>query len=94
MVASDFWLPDRCLVSTLAGGCGSDLSFVSSFAPFSSASSVISINRRRRRELEEDVIDPDAVWRRQAEDRALSFKSEACVRGRTVSCGVNLSRTD
>jgi hypothetical protein len=100
MVASDFWLPDRCLVSIIGGdcGCGCDCdsggSFDSSFAPFSSASSVISINRRRRSELEEDVIDPEAVWRRQADDRALSFKSEACANGSTVSCGLNLSMTD
>lgn len=40
------------------------------------------------------MIDPEAVWRRHAEDRALSFKSVACVRGSTVSCGLNLSRTD
>lgn len=100
MVASDFWLPDRCLVSAIGGDCGcgcgcdSGCSLDSSFAPFSSASSVISINRRRRSELVEDVIDPEAVWRRQADDRALSFKSAACANGRTVSCGLNLSRTD
>lgn len=66
----------------------------SSFVPFSSASSVISISRRRRSELEEEVIEVDAVWRRQAEDRALSVRSEALDRGSMVSLGVNLSITN
>lgn len=88
-VASDFWLPDLCRGwSSGLGGCASSL------APFSSASSVISINRRRRRELDEDVMEVDAVWSRQAEDSALSVSSAARARGRTVSLGVNLSRKD
>lgn len=67
----------------------------SSFVPLSSASSVISINRPRRRELEEEeVTEVEAVWRRQAEDKALSVRSEALDRGSTVSFGVNLSVTD
>jgi hypothetical protein len=60
----------------------------------SSASSTISINRRLRRELEEDVIDPDAAWRRQADDKALSVRSVASLNSKVVSCGENLSRID
>lgn len=63
-VASDLRLPDRSLTSLLGGGGAWDgcaLSLLSSFAPFSSASSVISISRRRRRELDDEVIEPDAV---------------------------------
>lgn len=57
-VASDLILPDLWRASDWGGGTG----FVaSSFVPFSSASSVISINRRRRRELEEEVIEVEAV---------------------------------
>lgn len=98
-VASDLRLPDLCLVSVTDGGCCScscscPCSFVSSFVPVSSASSVISISRRRRRELDEEVIDPEAVCKRQADDRALSLSSDAWVRASTVSFGVNLSRTD
>lgn len=93
IVASDLRLPDLCLVSVLDGG-GCSCSFVSCFVPFSSASSVISISRRRRRELDEDVIDPDAVCKRHADDRALSLSSDAWDRASTVSFGVNLSRTD
>lgn len=62
-VASDFWLPDFRL-SLLGGNCGCDgcaFCLDSSFAPLSSASSVISISRRRRRELEDEVIEPEAV---------------------------------
>jgi len=92
MVASDLRLPDL-FISVLGGGRCS-CSFVSSFVPLSSASSVISINRRRRSELDEDVIDPDAVCRRHADDRALSLSSDAWDRASTVSFGVNLSRTD
>lgn len=44
MVASDIWLPDRCLGSDCGGSGGSfDSPFGSSFVPFSSASSVISL---------------------------------------------------
>lgn len=92
MVASDFWLPDNRRASDLGGGSG--CWYGSSFEPFSSASSVISINRRRRSELEEEVIEPDAVWRRHADDKALSFKSDAWAKTSTVSFGVNLSVTD
>jgi hypothetical protein len=88
-VASDFMLPDLCRASDWGGGTG-----FSSSLPFSSASSVISINRRRRRELEEEVIEVEAVCRRHADDNALSVRSEALVNGRTVSFGVNLSVTD
>lgn len=95
MVASDIWLPDLCLSSDWSGdgGCfGSSVD--STFVPFSSASSVISLKRRRRRELVEEVIDPDAVWRRQADDSALSLRSEAWVMAKMVSFGVNFSVTD
>lgn len=95
MVASDIWLPDRCLGSDWGGGGGSFVSsFDSSLVPFSSASSVISLRTRRRRELDEEVSDPDAVCRRHAEDKALSLRSEAWVKGSTVSFGVNFSVTD
>lgn len=92
-VASDFWLPGLCRGSSVLGGDGA-FPLTSSFPPLSSASSVISIRRRRRSELDEEVIDPDAVWSRQADDKELSLRSEAWVRGKTVSFGVNLSRTD
>jgi hypothetical protein len=51
----------------------------------SAASSVISSNLRRRRELDEDVSDPEAVCKRQAEERAVSVKSAGAVRGKVVS---------
>lgn len=57
-VASDLMLPDLSRISGWGGGTGL---LTSSFVPFSSASSVISINRRRRRELEEEVIEVEAV---------------------------------
>lgn len=95
MVASDIWLPDLCIGSDWTGAGGCFVSSVdSSFVPFSSASSVISLKRRRRRELDEEVIDPDAVWRRQAEDKALSLRSDAWVMAKMVSFGVNFSVTD
>lgn len=90
-VASDLTLLGLRRASDWGGGIGIG---ASSFVPFSSASSVISISRRRRRELEEEVIEVEAVWRRQAEDKALSVRSEALDRGSTVSFGVNLSVTD
>lgn len=90
-VASDLTLLGLCRASDWGGGIGFGASY---FVPFSSASSVISISRRRRRELEEEVIEVEAVWRRQAEDKALSVRSEALDRGSTVSFGVNLSVTD
>ena len=58
-VASDLMLSDLSRASGWGGG-GAGL-VASSFVPFSSASSVISINRRRRRELEEEVIEVEAV---------------------------------
>lgn len=45
------------------------------FAVLSSASSVISFSLRRRRELEEEVIDPEAACSKHAEDNALSVSS-------------------
>lgn len=89
-VDSDLTLLELGRSSDLGGGTGFDASSL----PFSSASSVISINRRRRRELEEDVIEVEAVCRRHAEDKALSVRSEALDKARTVSFGVNLSVTD
>ena len=61
---------------------------------FSSASSVISISLRRRRELEEEVIEPEAACNKHADDRALSVRSEDLAMEKTVSWGENLSRTD
>ena len=92
---SDLWLPGLSLVSVGAGTDGGARvgASVSLGAPFSSASSVISISLRRRRELEEDVIDPEAVCKRHADERALSLRSEASVRVRVVSFE-NLSRID
>lgn len=57
-VASDLML--TALPRASDWGDGTVL-LVSSFPPVSSASSVISIKRRRRRELEEDVIEVEAV---------------------------------
>lgn len=56
-VASDLMLT----ALTRASDWGTGTGLVSSFVPFSSASSVISIKRRRRRELDEEVIDVEAV---------------------------------
>ena len=61
---------------------------------FSSASSVISISLRRRRELEEEVIEPEAACNKHAEDSALSVRSVDLDNEKTVSWGENLSRTD
>lgn len=61
---------------------------------FSSASSVISFSLRRRRELEDEVIEPEAAWSKHAEDNALSVSSDDCERVNTVSCGENLSKID
>jgi hypothetical protein len=91
IVASDLILPDLCRASDCGGGTGFS---ASSFVPFSSASSVISTRRRRRRELDEEVTEVEAVCKRHADDKALSVRSEALVKGRTVSFGVNLSVTD
>jgi hypothetical protein len=52
---------------------------------FSSASSAISISLRRRRELEEEVIEPEAVCNRHAEDSALSVRSADFAKENTVS---------
>ena len=57
-VASDLTLLGVRRASDWGGGTGFGSS---SFVPFSSASSVISISRRRRRELEEEVIEVEAV---------------------------------
>lgn len=90
MVASESWLKDRSRVSLPTDGA-----CVTSFvAGLSSASSAISISLRRRRELDEEVMEPDAVCSRHADDRALSVSSEACDKEKTVSCGENLSRID
>jgi hypothetical protein len=90
-VASELTLLELGLASDRGGGVGFA---ASSLVPFSSASSVISISRRRRRELEEEVIEVEAVWRRHAEDKALSVRSEALDKASTVSFGVNLSVTE
>ena len=89
-MASDRWLKGLWGGNSLAGDLASLLSVVA----FSSASSVISISLRRRRELEEEVIEPEAVCSKQAEDRALSVRSEDLDSEKTVSWGENLSKTD
>lgn len=66
-VASDRWLSASVSLSTVRD-CGSSLLL----APFSSASSVISTSLRRRRELEDEVMEPEAVCREQAEESAFS----------------------
>ena len=88
-VASDRWLKGLWGDESLAG----DLASLSVVA-FSSASSVISISLRRRRELEEEVIEPEAVCSKHAEDSALSVRSEDLDSEKTVSWGENLSKTD
>lgn len=60
----------------------------------SSASSTIPVSFWRRRELDEDVMEPEAACRRQAEDRAPSVNSEDAANAKMVSCGENLSATD
>ena len=88
-MASDRWLKGLWGDESLAG----DLASLS-VAAFSSASSVISISLRRRRELEEEVIEPEAVCSKHAEDSALSVRSEDLDSEKTVSWGENLSKTD
>ena len=89
-VASESWLNDLCRMPSVGDCvCASSLPTV-----VSSASSAISFNRRRRRELDEEVIEPEAVCSRHAEDNALSVRSVGCATEKTVSCGENLSRTD
>lgn len=90
MVASDSWLNDLCRKSLVEIGGGE----ASLLPGVSSASSAISISLRRRREFEEEVIEPEAVCSRHAEDSALSVSSDGCERENTVSCGENLSRID
>lgn len=78
-VVSDRWLNASVSLSTLSV-CGSSL-----LTPFSSASSVISTSLRRRSELEEDVIEPEAVCSEQAEESALSVSSVETESEKTVS---------
>jgi hypothetical protein len=51
----------------------------------SSSSSAISINRRRRKELVDELVDPEAVWREHAADRVVSRNSLAVLIGKSVS---------
>lgn len=89
-VTSDSWLVLLCGGLVFENFPGASLLF----AVLSSASSVISFSLRRRRELEEEVIDPEAACSKHAEDNALSVSSGACERVNTLSCGENLSRID
>ena len=59
----------------------------------SSASSAISISLRRRRELVDEEVDPEAVCSEHAADSVLSFSSFDVVMGKTVSFGENRSVT-
>jgi hypothetical protein len=80
-------------VLSVGGASSRPTAAVSSFDPdsgcfeaaFSSSSSVISFSLRRRRELDEEVRDPEAVCSAQAEDNAFSVKSSGEVRGKIVS---------
>lgn len=81
-MASDCWLY-RLLFSAAASSDCVDAS--SLFIPFSSASSVISMSLRWRRELVEEGMDPEAACSKQAEDNALSVNSDAAARAKTVS---------
>jgi hypothetical protein len=89
-VASETWLNDRCRRSWT----GAWVLAVSLGAGVSSASSAISISLRRRRELEEEVIEPEAVCKRHADESALSVSSDGFESEKTVSWGENLSSTD
>lgn len=88
-VVSDRWLNASVSLSTVSVWGSSLL-----LTPFSSASSVISTSLRRRRELDDEVMDPEAVCREQAEESALSVSSVETEREKTVSWGENLSRND
>lgn len=90
MVASDTWLVDLCRLS----GCGNGACVSSLVVLVSSASSAISISLRRRRELEEEVIEPEAACNKHAEDSALSVRSADFAKENTVSWGENLSKID
>lgn len=59
----------------------------------SSSSSAISISLRRRKELVDEVVEPDAVCKEQAAESALSLSSFATLIEKTVSCGENRSVT-
>lgn len=71
-MTSDIWLDLFCEISGAGDSAGASL-FPGAF---SSASSVISFSLRRRRELDEEVIDPEAACSKQAEDNALSVSSD------------------
>ena len=60
----------------------------------SSASSVISLSLRRRKDEDEDVKDPARVPNIQADDSADSVSSDGEVNVKTVSCWASVSRTD
>ena len=63
-------------------------------AVFSSASSVISFNLRRRSELDDEVTELDAVCSKHAEESDPSVRSDGCVRIKIVSFGENFSTID
>ena len=71
-MVSDTWLALVCGISRFEGFWGDSLLL----AVPSSASSVISFSLRRRRELEDEVIDPEAACSKHAEDKALSVSSD------------------
>lgn len=60
---------------------------------FSLASSVISANAFRRKELA-DLMGAGAVWREQAADNALSASSPGVLKEKTVSWRENVSAID
>jgi hypothetical protein len=60
----------------------------------SSSSSAISINLRRRSELVEDDVDPDAAWREQAADSFVSLSSFGVAIEKAVSNGDSWSQKE
>ena len=76
-------------LSVISGG----IDFVSSFPMLcSSASSVISISLRRRKELDNEAIEPLVVWSKHADEREPSVRSDGCAKVKTASLGENFSR--
>ena len=59
----------------------------------SSSSSAISINRRLRKELVDEDVEPDAVCNEHAAESCGSRSSLDVVIGKMVSCGENRSVT-
>lgn len=86
-------VPEREVVVFAVGGRSSGTVDCLFARVSSSASSAISINRLRRKELVDEDVDPDAVCREHAAERVVSRSSFAVVMGNTVSWGENRSVT-